>query len=40
MIMEKEYVFPEIVILDILSEGMLCSSNEVLNEEDGNGEFN
>ena len=38
--MEKEYVFPEIVILDILSEGMLCSSNEVLNEEDGNGEFN
>jgi hypothetical protein len=37
---ETIYETPSVDIYDIISEGLLCSSNEVLNEEDGNGEFN
>ena len=37
---ETIYETPSVDIYDILSEGLLCSSNEILGEEYGNGEFN
>jgi hypothetical protein len=33
--MEKEYVSPKIEILDMASEGVLCASNETLDENEG-----
>lgn len=33
--MEKEYVSPKIEIWDIASEGVLCASNETIDENDG-----
>lgn len=33
--MEKEYVSPRIETLDMASEGVLCSSNEMLEEIEG-----
>ena len=33
--MGNEYVSPEIEILDIMSEGVLCASNELLEEYEG-----
>lgn len=33
--MEKEYVSPRIEILDMTSEGVLCASNETMDENDG-----
>ena len=33
--MEKEYVSPRIETLDMASEGFLCSSNEMLEEIEG-----
>ena len=33
--MGNEYVSPEMEILDIMSEGALCSSNELLEEIEG-----
>ena len=33
--MGNEYVSPEIEILDIMSEGVLCESNELLEEYEG-----
>ena len=33
--MEKEYISPEVDILEIQSEGVLCGSNEVLDEYEG-----
>lgn len=42
--MRKEtwYMPPEIESSEIITEGVLCSSggNEVVGEEEGNGEFN
>ena len=33
--MEKEYISPEMEILDIVSEGVICGSNELLEENEG-----
>ena len=33
--MGNEYVSPEMEILDLVSEGVLCSSNETLEENEG-----
>jgi hypothetical protein len=33
--MGNEYVSPEMEILDLVSEGVLCSSNELLEEIEG-----
>ena len=33
--MEKEYVSTKIEILDMASEGVLCASNETLEENEG-----
>lgn len=33
--MEKEYISPEVEILDVVSEGVLCGSNETMDENDG-----
>lgn len=33
--MEKDYVSPKIEILYMASEGVLCASNETLDENDG-----
>ena len=33
--MGNEYVSPEMEILDLVSEGVLCGSNETLDENDG-----
>ena len=33
--MEKEYVSPKIEILDMASKGVLCASNETMDENDG-----
>lgn len=33
--METLYVSPDMYILDIVPEGMLCSSNEMLEENEG-----
>lgn len=33
--MGNEYVSPEMEILDIMSEGVLCASNELLEENEG-----
>lgn len=33
--MEKMYISPDMEILDIMSEGVLCGSNETLEENDG-----
>ena len=34
-IMESKYISPDMEILDIMSEGELCSSNELLEEIEG-----
>jgi len=36
---ETMYLSPQVEIYEILSEGILCSSNENIGEEDGNGGF-
>ena len=33
--MENKYVAPDMEILDIISEGLLCASNEQLEENEG-----
>lgn len=33
--MEREYVVPQIEVLQLQSEGLLCASNEMLGENDG-----
>ena len=33
--MGNEYVSPEMEILDLVSEGLLCASNELLEENEG-----
>lgn len=33
--MGNEYVSPEMEILDLVSEGVLCASNELLEETEG-----
>lgn len=33
--MEREYVVPQIEVLQFQSEGLLCASNEMLGENDG-----
>ena len=33
--MRNEYISPEVEILDLVSEGVLCGSNETLDENDG-----
>ena len=33
--MQKEYISPEVEILDVVSEGVLCASNELLEETEG-----
>ena len=40
-IMGKEtmYLSPEVEVYEVLAEGILCSSNENVGEEDGNGGF-
>jgi hypothetical protein len=40
-IMGKEtmYLPPEVEVYEVLAEGILCSSNENVGEEDGNGGF-
>ena len=35
ILMEKEYISPEVEILDVVSEGVLCASNELLEETEG-----
>ena len=35
ILMEKEYISPEVEILDAVSEGVLCASNELLEETEG-----
>ena len=39
MCSETMYVSPEVEIYGILVEGILCSSNENVGEEEGNGGF-
>ena len=34
-LMETLYVSPDMYILDIVPEGMMCSSNEMLEENEG-----
>lgn len=36
---EASYVSPEVEVYEIIAEGILCSSNEDIGEEDGNGGF-
>lgn len=33
--MEKTYISPEAEILDVAVEGVLCGSNETMDENDG-----
>lgn len=33
--MEKEYISPEVEILEIQAEGVFCGSNEMLEEYEG-----
>ena len=33
--MQQEYISPDMEILDIMSEGVLCASNETLEENEG-----
>ena len=33
--MESKYISPDMEILDIMSEGVLCASNELLEENEG-----
>jgi len=33
--MGNEYVSPEMEILDLVSEGLLCASNETMEENEG-----
>lgn len=33
--MVNEYISPEMEILDLVSEGLLCASNELLEENEG-----
>jgi len=33
--MKKDYISPEMEILDIVSEGVICGSNELLEENEG-----
>ena len=35
----KNYITPEVKIYEMLAEGILCSSNENVGEEYGNGGF-
>ena len=35
----RKYITPQVEIYSILAEGILCSSNEIVGEEDGNGGF-
>ena len=35
ILMQKEYISPEVEILDVVSEGVLCASNELLEETEG-----
>lgn len=32
---EKRYVIPEISVIEIYSEGVICGSNELLEENEG-----
>lgn len=32
---ENEYISPEVEILDTVSEGVFCASNETMDENDG-----
>jgi hypothetical protein len=34
------YVSPEFSVIEIQQEGVLCGSNEWVEEEEGNGTFN
>ena len=34
--MQKEYISPEVEILDVVSEGVLCASNETMEENKNN----
>ena len=36
---ETMYLSPEVEVYEVLAEGIRCSSNENVGEEDGNGEF-
>ena len=33
--MQQEYISPDMEILDLVSEGVLCASNETLEENEG-----
>lgn len=33
--MKKDYISPEMEILDLVSEGVICGSNELLEENEG-----
>ena len=35
LIMGNKYISPDMEILDIMSEGVLCASNETLEENEG-----
>ena len=35
----NKYITPEVEICEVFAEGILCSSNENIGEEDGNGGF-
>jgi hypothetical protein len=32
---ENEYITPNMTMLDLCSEGVLCGSNEIIDENDG-----
>lgn len=36
----EQYVAPAFIVIEILTEGILCASNEGIGEEEGNGSFN
>ena len=36
----EQYTVPEIECIYIRAEGVLCTSNEIVLEEEGNGGFN
>ena len=38
--MMADYVTPSAMIIDIDIEGILCGSNEIVDEEEGFGSFN
>lgn len=33
--LEKKYITPEIEVLEVYSEGVICGSNEILDENEG-----